>query len=82
MATRSYDEIKQSLRRLYLDDSRPWLVGFSGGKDSTMVASLIVETIAGITDAGRHECRVSSVEGATRVGECPMQIDTSTASWN
>lgn len=27
-----FQEIKQSLRRLYLDDARPWLVGFSGGK--------------------------------------------------
>ena len=25
---------KASLRQLYLEDERPWLVGFSGGKDS------------------------------------------------
>jgi len=34
----TYQEIKDSLRQLYLEDARPWLVGFSGGKDSTMVA--------------------------------------------
>jgi len=33
--------IKASLRQLYLEDERSWLVGFSGGKDSTMPASLI-----------------------------------------
>jgi DNA sulfur modification protein DndC len=43
-----FDEIIESLRRLYLDDSRPWLVGFSGGKDSTMLASLIFELVAEI----------------------------------
>jgi len=50
MAASSYSDIKTSLRSLYLDDPRPWLVGFSGGKDSTMLASLIVEVVAGIPD--------------------------------
>ena len=30
-----YDEIK----RVYLNDSRPWILGFSGGKDSTCMVS-------------------------------------------
>jgi 3'-phosphoadenosine 5'-phosphosulfate sulfotransferase (PAPS reductase)/FAD synthetase len=34
---------------------RPWLVGFSGGKDSTMLASLIVEVVAAILDAQRKK---------------------------
>lgn len=38
-------EIRDSLRDLYLNDPRPWLVGFSGGKDSTLVAALIFETV-------------------------------------
>lgn len=33
-------EILDSLRDLYISDPRPWLIGFSGGKDSTMVVSL------------------------------------------
>jgi hypothetical protein len=32
-------------RELYLEDERPWLVEFSGGKHSTMLASLIFDTI-------------------------------------
>jgi 3'-phosphoadenosine 5'-phosphosulfate sulfotransferase (PAPS reductase)/FAD synthetase len=35
MATGNYQDIKTWLCRLYADDPRPWLVGFSGGKDST-----------------------------------------------
>jgi len=29
-----FQEITASLRQLYLEDRRPWLVGFSGGKDT------------------------------------------------
>ena len=43
-----FHEIKASLRQLYLEDARPWLVGFSGGKDSTMLASLILDVVISI----------------------------------
>ena len=45
MPTGKYQDIKTWLCRLYADDPRPWLVGFSGGKDSTMVASLVVDAV-------------------------------------
>ena len=32
MTVAIFQEIKNSLRQLYLEDERPWLVGFSGGK--------------------------------------------------
>jgi tRNA(Ile)-lysidine synthase TilS/MesJ len=32
MAVTIFRDIKRSLRQLYLEDQRPWLVGFSGGK--------------------------------------------------
>ena len=34
-----------SFRQLYLEDNRPWLAGFSGGKDSTMLASFVFDTV-------------------------------------
>jgi hypothetical protein len=40
MDATSYRDIKSALRQLYLDDPRPWLVGFGGGKNSTMLGSL------------------------------------------
>jgi len=55
MGASSYSDIKDSLRNFYLEDPRPWVVGFSGGKDSTMLASLIVEVVAGIPDDQRKE---------------------------
>ena len=33
MAGTAYKDIKDSLTQLYMEDERPWLVGFSGGKD-------------------------------------------------
>lgn len=43
-----FKEITQSLRKLRLDDPRPWLVGFSGGKDSTLVAALVFDAVLSI----------------------------------
>jgi len=48
-------EIKDSLRKLYLEDERPWLVGYSGGKDSTMLASLIFDTVLHIPSVKRKK---------------------------
>ena len=31
MSATTFQNIKRTLIRLYLDDKRPWLVGFSGG---------------------------------------------------
>lgn len=53
MLASRYQDIKDNLRTLYLADSRPWLVGFSGGKDSTMLASLIFETVLSIPEDQR-----------------------------
>ena len=48
MASTAYQEIKASLRQLYLEDPRPWLVGFSGGKDNTMVAALVFDAVLAV----------------------------------
>lgn len=55
MSTVIYTEIKESLSRLYIDDKRPWLVGFSGGKDSTLVASMLFEVITAIPQSQRKK---------------------------
>lgn len=43
-----FHSILNNLRELYLDDPRPWLVGYSGGKDSTLVAALVFEAVMSI----------------------------------
>lgn len=37
----SLGKILMEMKKLYLNDKRPWIVGFSGGKDSTCVTQLV-----------------------------------------
>lgn len=40
-----FDEIKEEMQLVYLHDQRPWMIGFSGGKDSTLLVSLVMDMI-------------------------------------
>ena len=55
MADTTYKNIINTLTQLYMEDDRPWLVGFSGGKDSTMLASLIFDAVLSVPDAQRKK---------------------------
>jgi DNA sulfur modification protein DndC len=55
MGGTAYRDLKDSLSQLYLEDERPWLVGFSGGKDSTMLSSLIFESVLSIPTEHRKK---------------------------
>src|SRR6266511_3818209 len=50
-----YQDIRNSLCELYLEDTRPWLVGFSGGKDSTMLASLVFDAVLSVQAEQRNK---------------------------
>lgn len=41
-----FDEIVEEMKMVYLHDKRPWMIGFSGGKDSTMLVMLVFEMLA------------------------------------
>jgi hypothetical protein len=43
-----FQAIKDCLREPYLEDKRPWLVGFSGGKESGMLASLVFDAVRSV----------------------------------
>jgi len=55
MPNTTYRDIKDTLNQLYLRDARPWLVGFSGGKDSTMLTSLIFAAVLSVPIAQRKK---------------------------
>lgn len=40
-----FDEIIEEMTIVYLHDNRPWLIGFSGGKDSTLLCCLTFEML-------------------------------------
>jgi len=81
MAATSYKDIKDSLAQLYAEDERPWLVGFSGGKDSTMLASLIFDAALSIP-ASQRKKPISILCTDTRV-EIPAIVEMveGTLSW-
>ena len=38
---KNINAVMEEMRNLYLNDSRPWVIGFSGGKDSTCVVQMV-----------------------------------------
>lgn len=75
-----FDEIRESLKTMYLGDDRPWLVGFSGGKDSTMLASLIFRAVESVPVEQRTKpvavlCTDTRVEipAVSRAVECALE---------
>ncbi len=58
MESTSYRDIRDLLRQLYVDDPQPWFCGFSGGKDSTMVASFVFDAILPVSTGQRKKPNV------------------------
>lgn len=48
-----FEEIVAEIRELYLSDTIPWIVGYSGGKDSTACLQLIWTAIASLSEEQR-----------------------------
>ena len=40
-----FDQIIHEMEIVYRHDQRPWMIGFSGGKDSTLLCQLVFEML-------------------------------------
>ena len=40
-----YQRIKEEMELVYLHDRRPWMIGYSGGKDSTLLCLLVFDLL-------------------------------------
>jgi DNA sulfur modification protein DndC len=49
------DETVERMRQLYTQDAVPWVVGYSGGKDSTATLQLVWTALAGLEPAERRK---------------------------
>ena len=47
-----FEDIIKEIMVVYKHDSRPWLIGYSGGKDSTLLTCLVYEAMKRLKDAG------------------------------
>ncbi len=53
--TYTLKEIYDEVREVYLSDNRPWILGFSGGKDSTCMVQLIWNAISDLPKEKRQK---------------------------
>ncbi|MCR9206206.1 MAG: DNA phosphorothioation system sulfurtransferase DndC, partial [Halobacteriovoraceae bacterium] len=52
---RSLESLKEEVKALYLLNDTPWVIGYSGGKDSTAVTQLIYMSLQELTAEERHK---------------------------
>ncbi len=45
---RTLKNVYEEIRHVYLSDNRPWIIGFSGGKDSTCLVQLVWHALSGL----------------------------------
>lgn len=50
-----FEEIIQEMMVVYKHDRRPWLIGYSGGKDSTLLVALAYEAISRLRQEERNK---------------------------
>jgi len=70
---RNLDDIYKEIQNVYLADSRPWVVGYSGGKDSTATLQLIWYAIAKLSSKERKK-QIFVISSDTLV-ETPVIVD-------
>lgn len=72
-SNKSLEDIYQEIRDVYLSDDRPWIVGYSGGKDSTCALQLIWIALSGLNKEDRKKT-VYVIASDTMV-ETPVIVD-------
>ena len=66
-------DVCKDIQSIYQADNRPWIIGFSGGKDSTAVLSLIYASLLKLPNKARHK-HIYVVSSNTLV-ETPVVVD-------
>lgn len=70
---KSVKEIYHEIQEVYLRDHRPWVIGYSGGKDSTTALQLIWYAISDLPEE-QHQKKIYVISSDTLV-ETPVIID-------
>ena len=53
--SRKLRDIYDEIHSVYLSDNRPWILGFSGGKDSTCMVQLVWSAISELPEEQRQK---------------------------
>lgn len=62
----TYEELIDEIKYVYQSDNRPWVIGYSGGKDSTAVVELVYEMLMSLSPA-KHIKNVYIVSSDTLI---------------
>ncbi|MDQ7832821.1 MAG: DNA phosphorothioation system sulfurtransferase DndC [Desulfovibrionaceae bacterium] len=67
------EQLHREIQELYLENERPWVIGYSGGKDSTAVVQLIWQALALLPPDKRNHKKVHVITTDTLV-ENPVVV--------
>lgn len=70
------ERAKEKIKEIYLRDNLPWVIGYSGGKDSTCTTQIIVDSILDLSDSGKELTKKIYVISSDTMVETPMIIET------
>ena len=71
-------KIYEEIRTVYLSDNRPWIIGFSGGKDSTCMVQLVWSALSELP-AKKLQKKIYVISSDTLV-ESPKIVNRITSS--
>ena len=77
-STKTVQDIHKEIRKVYLNDSRPWILGFSGGKDSTCMVQLVWNALSELP-VEKLDKKIYIISSDTLV-ESPQIVDRITGS--
>jgi DNA sulfur modification protein DndC len=66
----SVDEVLREMEGVYRADDRPWIVGYSGGKDSTCVVQMVFRMLEGIKK--KERCKLVHIVSSNTQVESPL----------
>lgn len=72
-AGRPASDLIREIQELYLENDKPWVIGYSGGKDSTTVLSLIYVAVSKLSKEQRYK-HIYVISSDTLV-ETPLVVD-------
>lgn len=68
-----FNESRELVKEVYLSDDRPWVIGFSGGKDSTALVQIVFQALSELPPNQLNK-KIYVISSDTQV-ETPLIID-------
>lgn len=70
------NEIKSDIEEVYFMNELPWVIGYSGGKDSTCTTQIILETLIELKQKGKNLNKHIYIISSDTMVENPMIVNT------